>query len=86
MFDRLFKIFRAESDSSQLGILVVISVILQLILNQFGDAIVNSIIHFIASWIVAYIFEKYVNGNLTQWWKRFYVIIIIGSVISYFFF
>ena len=89
MFDRLFKIFRAESDNSQLGILVVVSVILQLVLNEFGHAIFNSIIHFISSWIIAYIFTKVFksyNFSLVQWWKRFYIIIIVVSLISFLFF
>ena len=89
MFDRLFKIFKAESDSGQLGILVIISVIIQFILSEFGDAIISSIIHFVASWVVAYIFTKIFKDNnfsLVQWWKRFYIIIIIGSIISYLFF
>jgi hypothetical protein len=86
MLDRLLNIFRAESDSGQLVILVVISIILQLIFYGFGDAIINSIIHFAVSALVAVLFAKYLDGSMTIWWKRFYVIIIIGSIISYFFF
>jgi hypothetical protein len=86
MLDRLFNIFRAESDSSQLGILVVVSIILQFILTDFGDAIFKSIIHFVVSWGVAFLFVKYAGGSQMLWWKRLYVIIIIGSIIWNLFF
>jgi positive regulator of sigma E activity len=87
MFERLFRMFRAENDNSQLVIIIIIGICVQLIFASFGQAILNSILQFVISWVGATVFSKYVNKNsdttMMQWWKRIYIIMIVISLIRF---
>ena len=86
MLDRLFRIFKAENDRSQLVVIIVIGICVQLIFANFGQAIVNSLLQFGVSWLVAFLFSKYVkssNSTMIQWWKRIYIILIVVSLMRF---
>jgi len=86
MLDRLFRIFNAENDRSQLVVIIVIAIIVQLIFASFGQAVMNSLIQFGVSWLVAFLFSKYSknsNSTMIQWWKRIYIILIIFSLLRF---
>jgi len=86
MFDRLFRIFNAENDRSQLVVIIIIAIIVQLIFASFGQAVINSLIQLGVSWLVAFLFSKYgknSNSTMIQWWKRVYIILIVVSLVRY---
>jgi len=88
MLDRLFRIFKAENDRSQLVVIMVIAICVQFIFASFGEAIINSLLQFGVSWLVAFLYSKFVkssNSTMIQWWKRIYIILIVFSLLRFIF-
>ena len=85
---RLFKIFTAESDNSQLVILIIISCVLQLFIrDNIGDAIVYSLLYLGVTWVFSYAMVK-IQGDdtsLVTWWKRTYVVVIVWLLVKWLF-
>lgn len=67
--------------------LVILSFFPLLFTNQFDIklTIINTFFQFTASWILSYVFtqfyNKYYNSSSFTWWIRFYVFMILGTIL-----
>ena len=67
--------------------LVILSFFSLLFANQYDLklTISNTFFQFIASWILSYVFtqfyNKYYNSSSFTWWVRFYVFMIVGTIL-----
>lgn len=67
--------------------LVILSFFSLLFTNQFDLKLTvsNTIFQFIASWLLSYVFtqfyNKYYNSSSFTWWIRFYVFMIVGTIL-----
>ena len=90
MLNRLVNIFKSESERTQLLVIVVIAVVIQVVLIGFREAIITTLIQLIVAGIVGFVFAKYINktSNTTRvgFTKGFFILISLFSIIKQIFF
>jgi len=71
-------------------ILIPLSFLVQYFGSKYSiqEAVLNTVFQLIASGLIGWVFfqywNKYYNSSRTTWWARFYLLMIVGSLIVYF--
>lgn len=84
------RIDKTQRNNLIIGGLFISSFLIQLFLHDFriAQSFFSAIFQVISSWILAFVFvqfrRKYYKTNLFPYWRNFYVIIIIMSIMASF--